>query len=257
MGSSRRLAAIAALLEAASPPAVGWVQVWRRLALGSEIRPLPLAETIGHLERHGLSLARWGDGETECALGHAIRFQAASDDLAAALRQLLREPDPRILLGLPTWPLEGPLRLALHRRGWLKTRFLLAALARPGTLYADAFAFRDQPDAALALIRAAAARRTLVLIASSDRRDADYFAGLACAVRWLPVPARDAFAESAAIAEAIAAAAGSEASQALALISAGPAAKVIVKRLAGRVMCWDTGYLFGGLRHELRPPEPV
>lgn len=240
------LAALATLLQANSPVSLG--TVLRRFVRGTDVTFETLEQTISRLERGNLSLIRWGDGETEVALGRGIHYQDGAPQLSKMLQSLLSSGTNKVILGLPSWPLRGVLRWALYQRGWLKTRLLWAAHCHLEGSYADAFMFRDRPRKALQLLRACGARKKRLIIVSSNSLDVRYFDGTAEGIAWIEVPKVNAFSRHDETCAAIEYSTMASADSTLVLISAGPAGKAIAVALAERIACWDTGNLFDALR---------
>lgn len=217
-------------------------KVIRRFLFGTDVVVLPLREAIAHLDAKRLSLVRWGDGETEIAIGRDIYYQSASERLADALSGILDQADDKVVVGLPGRVLRGTLSPALYTSGWLKTRWLWAARARRDATYADAFMFRDAPRQALALINEIAARKSKVMVVSSHGDDLALLGSAEGKAIWIKVPSTDAYACVESVCAAVRSAAVEEAST-LVLVAAGPAAKVIVSRLSAEFVCWDVGFL--------------
>ena len=99
--------------------------------------------------QNGWSLARFGDGEFKSAYGREQQWQPASPGLAAELREVLWNPAPTCLVGIPTMNPRGP-KVERWRRLEPKMLPLLRAPANPrysevsGVRYGSAFLGR--PD---------------------------------------------------------------------------------------------------------------
>jgi glycosyltransferase family protein len=62
---------------------------------------LSVEECIRRIAEERCSIARFGDGELDIAMGKAIPFQEANAELAAKLRRILVKHTPGLLVGLP------------------------------------------------------------------------------------------------------------------------------------------------------------
>lgn len=68
----------------------------------TDIRVLPILESLDYIHEHGASLARFGDGEIDLILGHSIPYQSYRAELAQALKEILQTPSsPELLVCLP------------------------------------------------------------------------------------------------------------------------------------------------------------
>lgn len=96
--------------------------------------------TVDELLR-GKSIARFGDGELKCAHGQGYVREPGSEQLAAELMRILREPHPNCLVGVPTMAKKGPKYL-----NWKRHRDRFAKVLNPQVQYYSAFITR--PDSA-------------------------------------------------------------------------------------------------------------
>jgi len=171
-------------------------------------------------EGEPFAVSRWGDGEWACLLGDAganCDGQRYSKRLRLELAAVL-ESRPRYYLGLQ--------RLAVQLRGgeiraWLGRRNLA-----PKWVDADVFARASRQGQLGPLLEALAGRRVVLV-------GPDYLAGLGLfpVAHWIPVPRRGCFEALAPLLEAVRAAIVVDSDRTVVLLSAGPAAKVLVHRV--------------------------
>lgn len=97
-------------------------------------------DTIRELLR-GRSLARNGDGECKIAHGSGYSREPANERLTHELRQVIHDPHPACLVGIPTMDQAGP-----KFENWTRHKRRFEQLLNPAIQYGSAFVTR--PDSA-------------------------------------------------------------------------------------------------------------
>jgi hypothetical protein len=87
----------------------------------------------------GMNLARCGDGEAKIASGAGYSREPANQKLTEEMREVMRSPHPRCLVGIPTLAPEGP-----KYQNWLRHQRRLTSLVDENRVYGSAFVSR--PD---------------------------------------------------------------------------------------------------------------
>ena len=190
--------------------------------------------TLDELVR-GRSLGRFGDGELKCAAGEGYRSQPPNPKLAAELRRILREPDPRCLPAIPTMDPR-----VTNAPFWDKHAQRFLSFLNRELIYGSAFIGRTDiapwiDDSAYARkFRSIWAGKRVVLVAPFETGKARRIVPDAPQIACPPINAYDKvdWLETAVLALA----------PAVALLSAGPTATVLAHRLAVRgVQALDVG----------------
>lgn len=89
----------------------------------------------------GNSIARFGDGELKIAYGAGYSREPANPELTAELRDILNDPAPSCLIGVPTFDPKGP-----KAQNWERHRARFEAVMDKDRTYYSAFISR--PDSA-------------------------------------------------------------------------------------------------------------
>jgi glycosyltransferase family protein len=204
-------------------------------------------DTLSAIGERRASLARYGDGEMEIMMGRGIHFQEYDRELARRLREILRAPSSRFLVGIPNFS-ALQINSAVRRQNWERYRLMFSHLIRRGAEYHSAFISR--PAGIVGLESAAyfqafepiwSGRDVVLIHHSADTathplfRQAQSISHLACAPQ-------HAFREYPALLER--ASAHLRAPETLFLIAAGPTAGVLAWDLAQRgAQALDIGHL--------------
>lgn len=91
-------------------------------------------ETLRAIAARGASIARYGDGELMIMIGYGIYFQEYDPELARRLREIVRQPSERFLIGLPPFDTMSITKEAWKKR-WEKYRLIFSYLVRNGGSY--------------------------------------------------------------------------------------------------------------------------
>jgi hypothetical protein len=101
-------------------------------------------DTVRFLIKKGRSVARFGDGELKILCGTGYVREPGNSELTKEMREIVREPDPRCLIAIPTMDRNGP----KYERTWKnhEERFTRYFMASDRRAYGSAFITR--PDSA-------------------------------------------------------------------------------------------------------------
>lgn len=91
--------------------------------------------------RQGFSIARFGDGEMKLADGAGYVREPVNEELGAELREIMANPDPRCIVGIPTFDSSSP-----KFKNWVRHKQRFLRLLNPDMEYYSAFISR--PDSA-------------------------------------------------------------------------------------------------------------
>ncbi|HCE45660.1 MAG TPA: hypothetical protein DET40_19125 [Lentisphaeria bacterium] len=204
------------------------------------------------LANPGISLARWGDGETMLAIGGQTPFQENSPELMRELLDVFRNP------GRLPYALALPWRFLVkpHDAGtwgcWKHSRYLAYRYSDPDKPCLDAHMFRNESSHGGKRLEDAGVeglwkKGKHVIVALSSRKAYELFTadypGLSCL--HLDVPAKNAYGRIDQIQEQLdSMLAGLDLSTTRLLIAAGPASKILVYRNCRRLTCYDLGHYF-------------
>lgn len=195
----------------------------------------------------GASLARYGDGEFNLALGRSIPCQRHTDEIGARLREILHEAD--CLVGIPNLRSDTP-----KADFWSKYNSAASLLA--DRIYGSAFVTR--PDSAPWIntpeywqaVESLWVGRDVTLVRGTSRSLTKFDLLGAREVTEIMAPLTDAFASFDALLEQIG-------SPSLALLCLGPTATVLAVELAARgVQAIDLGHV-GLFLKKHRRGEPM
>src|SRR6266702_1356881 len=111
---------------------------WRGLAIlrvpGASFTIRSEWDTLRAIGERRASIARYGDGELMIMLGKGIYFQEYDPELARRLREILRQPSPQFLVGLPPFDTMS-ITKEYWRKQWQRFRRLFSYLVRNGAEY--------------------------------------------------------------------------------------------------------------------------
>ena len=88
-------------------------------------------DTLRAIGERRASIARYGDGELMIMLGYGIYFQEYDPVLARRMREIIRQPSPQFLVGLPPFGAMSITKDAWKKR-WERYRRLFSPLVRGG-----------------------------------------------------------------------------------------------------------------------------
>lgn len=146
---------------------------WRALAVlripGARFEVRSEWDTLRTIGERRASIARYGDGELMIMLGNSIYFQEYHPSLARRLRQIVANPRPQFLVGLPPFD-SMSITKPKWKKEWARYRRLFSYLVRGGTEYYSTALSRPssvgnwQPEEYYEAFSALWAGRDLVLV---------------------------------------------------------------------------------------------
>lgn len=184
------------------------------------------AETVDRILA-GDSLSRFGDGELGIALGSGNSTHAASADLAAELRAILKSPPPGLLPAIPTM---DP-RIS-NFENWARSGPRYYRILDPKRVYGSAFLGRPKAapwvadPAHLARYRSLWRGRRVVGVGPADHPLGKLIEPTAASFQFIECPASEAYSEADRIVKAC-----RKSGADLAVLCAGPAATAMAARL--------------------------
>ena len=209
------------------------------------------------------SLIRWGDGESTILTGGSVYFQNNSSRLLVRILKIVVSygSDSPYLIAMPNEYLKCTKGELLERRKyrmWMKTRYVFRTLFPKNQTYLDAFLFREDSELSNEQIGLLWKDEDVVLFVHSNYK---YYRDFAASVpdketSYIPVFSADSDSCHSRVledVEKIASEARGRSKTVCALVSAGPAGKVMVARMAEMgVRSLDMGHYFDYKFYNLR-----
>jgi len=212
--------------------------------------------SLDDLITSGKSLIRWGDGDTMSAIGLTNSFEPRNLKLASELREIVRRApgEKDFILGLPMTFLaeDDRIRIPPERlRQWGLTLLLLSQSLREPVAVFDSFAFRGLKGAprrskiiTLPSVLESVASKPLIVVGPAGMIEAVRKVGGHSLAGQVRVPESRAYADVDEISEKV-----QELldvfPEAICLVSAGSAGRVVISRLCGRGQFIDIGQIAG------------
>lgn len=217
-----------------------------------KLNALNYRDTIGLISENKLSLIRWGDGETSVLLGYDIAYQVSTAELRNKMREIITTYNNR---GIESgYLLAMPLKYLFYDgftlfneklcKYWVHTRYLFKTSLNKNNKYGDAFLFSEGMNQYYEKIWENASH--IIFVHSGLNYYKKFCSTYKKNTFFVEIPEKNCFGRYKEIEEEIVniiEANRLDTKKTYVLISAGPAAKVIVFDLAQKgLICIDTGH---------------
>lgn len=202
-------------------------------------------ETVKIICEKKISIIRWGDGEFDILRGKSVSYQPWSKDLQEEMEIIAKE----YIKGVANYLLCMPGEFLIpsifemngkHLKSWIFSRFLFKEKYDIEISYGDAFLFAKNNEPIYKKIWENNKPEKIIFVHNNYNYANQFEKQYGIKTIFVEVPSKDCFSNIDAIENNIYNYADNET---LVLISAGPAAKVIVKNLSNKgIWCIDTGH---------------
>ncbi len=195
------------------------------------------------------SLVRWGDGEAVICMGSGIKYQKFSENLAIDLKNAITKNDENIIICAPNqFLLKSNLELIKSNkwRAWLHTKTFYA-LNFEKCKFGDAFGFRPESKFKYKTILTELINRynKIISISSEDEKDIKTIKSLLMKsnhevkIGKIKIKPKNTYDDIEKIIKIV-----EKNKNALYLVSAGPAGKIIIKYISSYTQAIDVGHLY-------------
>lgn len=203
-------------------------------------------ETVDIICKKKLSIIRLGDGEFNILQGKSVSYQPWSKELQENMEEIVMNyinGDMKYLLCMPgEFFLPNAYKLSIqHLKSWVFSRyFFKKKYDIANIVYGDAFLFARGNQAIFKKIWLSQKLEKIIFVHNDEKYAKNFLKKYGIKTIFISVPKEDAYSKIELIKEKIC---KEVAEKSLVLISAGPAAKIIVKDLSKKgIWCIDTGH---------------